>query len=115
MDKDLQGFGAGIIKMALKVPAPSQLSDLAQTTMKFGKNVGREAGLSSSKAGFSTSYKSFGVKNMASEAQRKMPTLPGMKPMEGSMHTKLPPAKASSDNQFTLRRGLSNIQTPEPT
>jgi hypothetical protein len=74
----------------------------------FGKNVGKSFGRTSSKGGFSTSFKSAGMGDMKS-LTKSMPKLPGVSTKTPGIK---PPKAISSErnNQVNLRRGLSNVQ-----
>lgn len=84
------------------------ISELEKIAAAWGKNVGKSYGRSSSKGGFSTKMRSAG---MGSAKPSRMPQLSGTKPIKGVGGLK-PPLTGERNNQVTLRRGLSNIETP---
>ena len=81
-------------------------------TAAWGKNVGRSWGRSSTKGGWATKYRSAGMSN-PKPSTKKMPRMPGSRTLKGSLGA-MPKPVAETNNQVTLRRGLSNIELPEP-
>lgn len=78
----------------------------------WGLNLGKTWGRSSTKGGLSTRYRSAGMSN-PKPATTKMPRLPGSRTLPGKLGA-MPKPVAEANNQVTLRRNLSNVQTPEP-
>jgi hypothetical protein len=91
---------------------PVKMKKTAAVGSTWGKNLGKTWGRSSNKAGWATKYRSAGMTN-PKPSTRKMPRMAGSRTLPGSLG-KMPKPVAEANNQVTLRRSLSNIETPEP-
>jgi|AACY02.2.fsa_nt_gi hypothetical protein len=76
----------------------------------YGRSMGRSFGMAGARKDVGTRYMSAGVIN-PKPVTRKMPRMPGSRTLPGSLG-KMPKPKGETNNQASLRRGLSNIQTP---
>lgn len=85
---------------------------LTKHAAAWGVNVGKSYGRGSAKGGWSTKFRSAGVEN-PKPVSKALPNLPGAK-LPAVKNQPMPKQVAEANNQVTLRRGLSNIELPEP-
>ena len=79
----------------------------------WGKNIGKSWGMSSTKGGWATHFRSAGMQTPP-ETNKAMPALKGIKTWQTKTPVApAPPRYGEVNNQASLRRNLSNVTLPK--